>query len=208
MPIDLSRVQPRLWSGVVWHQCAPVVDSLWYPSPANSHGRYHRVGDGGAWYASTTARGAWAELFRHWRMMEVDPFAVKRRLARVRVKALPVLDLTNGATRSLVGVDFSDLISETWITCQMLSAVVQRSHRFAAILAPGGAISGTTTLVAYAGATKQLRVESDGVRRANAAYALFLDEVRRPEHDYMRELYARMQKRAAIEEQRRPRIIL
>lgn len=200
---ELRRVQPRRWSGVVWHQCASIAEALWYPSPARVHGRYHTVGNDGAWYGSTSARGAWAELFRHWRRIDVDPFAVQRLVARVRINDLPVLDLTDGATRALVGVDYADLISEDWTTCQLISAAVVRSRRFKGILAPGGALHGTSTVVVYHRAANARIVEAQRVRSASGPYALFLDELIGPEYDYMREVYRRLQRRRALDDGRR-----
>lgn len=66
----------------VWHQTRPRRGLLDFADPARSPGRYHRAGDPGMWYASSTERGAWAELFRHWYFEDVSPFEVHRRVGR------------------------------------------------------------------------------------------------------------------------------
>lgn len=195
--ISLREVSPKEWSGTVWHQNAPVVRPLWFPSPAMVHGRYHRVGDVGAWYASLSERGSWAEFFRHWRRLDIDPFRVSRRIARVEVAGLPLLDLTDGATRSLVGVEFEQLISSDWTVCQLVAARVQASRRFHGVLAPGGALPGTTTLVVYASRVNRLILSHERVHRAAASYQAFLDEVRlmdSADYEQIRELYRSRQR--------------
>jgi hypothetical protein len=62
------------------------------------------------WYASSREQGAWAELFRHFVDDGVDPFEVRRRIGRVSVD-LHVLDLTDTKTRSHLGVEEADLVS-------------------------------------------------------------------------------------------------
>lgn len=71
---DLPR---RQMSRPVWHQTRPGNVLLQFEDPATYDGRYHRAGGPGAWYASLTERGAWAELFRHWGQHELSPFEVR-----------------------------------------------------------------------------------------------------------------------------------
>jgi RES domain len=175
--ISLKDVAPCLWSGTVWHQSAPMFPALWCPNPARSHGRYHTVGDRGAWYGSLKQEWCWYEFFRHWRRIDLDPFDVVRRVARISVSELPVLDLRDAANRSLVGVDYADLISNDWTICQLLAARVQQSLRFGGILAPSGAKHGGVTLVVYGKATHHLTVQGEHTRRASEPYKAFLDQV-------------------------------
>ncbi|MHB1969158.1 MAG: RES domain-containing protein [Acidimicrobiales bacterium] len=60
-------------------------------SPAYG-GRFHVAGGHGVWYASSTQEGAWAEFFRHFLDDGVDPFEVRRRVGRIRVDSMMVLD--------------------------------------------------------------------------------------------------------------------
>jgi len=62
-----------------------------------------------------------AELFRHFVDDGVDPFEVRRRVGRVSVD-LHVLDLTDKATRSHLGVDEADLVSDDCATTQTIAA--------------------------------------------------------------------------------------
>jgi hypothetical protein len=71
----------------------------------------YRTWEPGVWYASNREQGAWAELFRHFVDEGVDPFEVRRRVGRVSVD-LHVLDLTDRMTRSHLGVDEADPVSD------------------------------------------------------------------------------------------------
>lgn len=98
---DLPR---RHLTRPVWHQTCPGNALLQFEDPATYVGRYHRASGPGAWYASLTERGAWAELFRHWGQHEISPFEVRRRVGRARVTELVVLDLTDPAVRKQLGI--------------------------------------------------------------------------------------------------------
>lgn len=71
--------------------------------PGLSNGRCHRVGGVGVWYASDQEQASWAELMRHFVDDGVDPFELRRRVGRVKVDRLQVLDLTDPAARAAVG---------------------------------------------------------------------------------------------------------
>jgi RES domain-containing protein len=154
----------RRLSQHVWHQTRPSNALLQFEDPADYEGRYHRVGGSGAWYASLTERGAWAELFRHWSQHEISPFEVRRRVGRARVTSLVVLDLTDPAIRSQLGVTEEGLAQGDWTTCQAL-ADQARSAGFEGILAPSGALAGERTLVVFPDGMAKVIAEHSRVQR-------------------------------------------
>lgn len=76
-------------------------------------------------------------MFRHFVDDGVDPFEVRRRVGRVAV-TLQVLDLTDERTRSHLGVDETDLLSDDYTTTQAIAAA--RDANFDAVLAPAAAL--------------------------------------------------------------------
>jgi hypothetical protein len=100
------------------------------------------------WYASSQEQGAWAELFRHFLDDGVDPFEVRRRVGRVAVD-LEVLDLTDEATRSHLGVGDADLVSEDCTLTRDIAAAA-RDAGFDAVLAQSAALPGCITLAVFA----------------------------------------------------------
>jgi RES domain-containing protein len=154
----------RRLSQHVWHQTRPSNALLQFEDPADYEGRYHRVGGSGAWYASLTERGAWAELFRHWSQHEISPFEVRRRVGRARVTSLVVLDLTDPAIRSQLGVTEEGLAQGDWTTCQAL-ADQARSPGFEGILARSGALAGERTLVVFPDGMAKVIAEHSRVQR-------------------------------------------
>jgi RES domain-containing protein len=99
------------------------------------------------WYASSQEQGAWAELFRHFLDEGVDPFEVRRRVGRVSVD-LQVLDLTDEATRSHLGVNEADLVSDNSTLTQDIAAAA-RDAGFDGVLAPAAALPGCETLAVF-----------------------------------------------------------
>jgi len=79
-------------SGSFWHQGPTRFELTSFADPAVSSGRYHRRGGPGVWYASDREQAAWAELLRHFVDEGVDPFEIRRRIGRVQVRGLRVLD--------------------------------------------------------------------------------------------------------------------
>jgi hypothetical protein len=100
------------------------------------------------WYASSQEQGAWAELFRHFLDDGVDPFEVRRRVGRVSV-ALEVLDLSDEATRSHLGVREADLVSDDCTLTQDIAAAA-RDAGFDAVLVPAAPLPGCRTLAVFA----------------------------------------------------------
>lgn len=113
----MPDIVPRRLSRTVWRQTRPRNGLLDISDPATYDARYNRVGEPGAWYASLTERGAWAELFPHWGLDEVSPFEIRRRVGRVRVVDLMVLDLTDPTVREAVGIEEEELTGNDWSRC-------------------------------------------------------------------------------------------
>ena len=95
----LDGLEPRRLTGAFWHQGATRFPLLSFADPASTDGCYHLRQGTGVWYASDQEQAAWAELFRHFTEEGVDPFEVRRRVVRVSVEGLEVLDLTNEQVR-------------------------------------------------------------------------------------------------------------
>jgi RES domain-containing protein len=147
-------------------------------SPAAGPGRYHRAGGPGAWYASTTERGAWAELFRHHTSTELSPFEVRRRIGRARVESLRVLDLTDPATREALSVTEADLTSDDLSRCQALGDAA-RAAGFEGMLAPSAALAGETTLVVFPSGMARLTEDHSRVQRPPARLRALVSRIRR-----------------------------
>lgn len=133
----IATAPRRTLKGTYWHQGPTRHPVTSCADPARGPGRYHRTGEPGVWYASNKEQGAWAELFRHFVDDGVDPFEVRRRVGRVAV-TLQVLDLTDERTRSHLGVDETDLLSDDYTTTQAIAAA--RDANFDAVLAPAAAL--------------------------------------------------------------------
>jgi RES domain-containing protein len=144
--------------------------------PALGAGRYHRTGEPGVWYASSREQGAWAELFRHFVDEGVDPFEVRRRVGRVSVD-LQVLDLTDSKTRSHLGVDEADLVSDDCVTTQAIASAA-RDAGFDAVLAPAAALPGCESLAVFVHALPNVKAERSEVRQPPPRLADLLPLIR------------------------------
>jgi RES domain-containing protein len=174
----VAAARVRVFSGRVWRQCAPTRRLLDLASPAAGPGRYHRAGDDGAWYASMTEHGAWAELFRHHTSTELSPFEVRRRIGRARVENLRVLDLTDPRVRETLGVTDDDLIGDDLTRCQALGEAA-RAAGFEGVLAPSAALAGEVILVVFPSGTPKLTEEQSRVQRAPARLRTLESRIRR-----------------------------
>lgn len=166
----------RQISGRFWHQGPTRHPLTSCADPAQGPGRYHRTGEPGVWYASSQEQAAWAELFRHFVDEEVDPFELRRRVGRVDV-VLEVLDLTDEAVRSHVGVDESDLVGDDYSITQTIAAAA-RDTGFHAILAPAAALPGRETLAVFAHAMQSVQSERSEVRQPPPRLADLLPLIR------------------------------
>jgi RES domain len=126
-------------------------------------------------------RGAWAELFRHWGQDEVSPFEVRRRVGRVRVEDLRVLDLTDPEVRERLDVAVDDVVGDDWVVAKSL-ADRARELGFEGVLAPSGALPGELTLVVFAHAMHKVTAEHSRTHSPPIRMVDVLNRIRLPEH--------------------------
>jgi len=137
---------------------------LFCPDPSRGPGRYHRAGGSGAWYASSTMRASWCELFRHFFASDApDPFEVRRRAGRARIEVLRLLDLTDPQVRSRLGVEQSDVVADDYELCQAL-ADAARAAGLDGLLAPSAGLPGNATLALFSQAVDSGRVVQETSR--------------------------------------------
>lgn len=148
MPLA-GELPVRVLSGRWWHQNAPRFALLSCADPATVDARYQRQGEPGVWYASSRERSAWAELLRHTASPDLSPFHLRRRVGRVRVNDLRVLDLTDPDVRQRVSITELDLVGDDYRNCQRLAAGA-RAAGLDGILAPSAALPGHQTLAVFA----------------------------------------------------------
>jgi RES domain-containing protein len=173
----IATAPRRRLTGKYWHQGGTTHRLVSCADPARGPGRYHRTGEPGVWYASSQEQGAWAELFRHFLDDGVDPFEVRRRVGRVSVD-LQVLDLTDEATRSHLGVREADLVSDDCTLTRDIAAAA-RDAGFDAVLAPAAALPGCETLAVFAHALPaKVTAERSEVRQAPPRLADLLPLIR------------------------------
>lgn len=151
-----------------------------FEDPSRYEGRYNKVGDPGVWYSSSTERGAWAELFRHWETDEISPFEVKRRVGRAKVTDISVLDLTDARVRDQLGVTVEELVSDDLTRCQELAAEA-RELGFEGILIPSAALDGEVTLAVFASAIHKVEAEHSRVQRPPIWMLRVLERIRLPD---------------------------
>jgi hypothetical protein len=82
---------------------------------------------------------------RHFVDSGVDPFEVLRRVGRVRVDRLDVLDLADSSVRAAVGLDEVGLVGDDYAKTQAVAAA-----GFGGLPAPSAALPGRRTLVVFA----------------------------------------------------------
>lgn len=158
-----TAVSIRRLSGVFFHQGPPRYQLLSCADPASVDARYQQQGEPGVWYASSRERGAWAEQFRHLLDDTVSPLEIRRRVGRVRVTDLQVLDLTDPDVQQLLGLIEADLTSDDYAVCQDVAAVA-RDAGFDAVLAPSAALPDLQTLAVFAGALHSGKVVAEHSR--------------------------------------------
>lgn len=171
--IQLTKIDRR-----VWHQGRPRWACTSCADPAQTYGRYHRLGGRGVWYASTSARAAWAELLRHTEDPLPSPFEVKRKIGRVHVVSLRVLDLTNPDVSQSLGLRANDLTGDDVAACQDVSDLAAEAGA-QGLLAPSAALPGHKTLVIYAPYLKAVTtVETSRVQRMPTTVADVMEDIR------------------------------
>jgi RES domain-containing protein len=87
-------------------------------------------------------------LFRHFVDAGVDPAEVRRRIGKVRVEGLTVLDLTSERVADAVGLDQEDLTGDDYGACQAVGVAALQAG-FGGILAPSAALPGRRTLAVF-----------------------------------------------------------
>lgn len=173
----IKEIRPRKLTRRFWHQGPTGRALLSFPSPATYGARYHRAGSGGTWYASSRERAAWAELFRHHQSPELSPFEVRRRVGRVRVEDLAVLDLTDPEVRERIGVTEDELVSGDLSLCQAIGDSASRAG-FDGILAPSAAIPGEATLAVFPNGMKRVEEEHARIQRPPRTLTRLLRQIR------------------------------
>ncbi|MGV0787673.1 RES family NAD+ phosphorylase [Mycolicibacterium sp. XJ2] len=172
----IATAPRRKLTGSYWHQGAAGRPLMSCADPARGPGRYHQKGEPGVWYASNREQGAWAEFFRHFTEEGIDPFEVRRRVGRVSVD-VRVLDLTDEATRSRLGVNEDELVSDDCSTTQEI-AYAARAAGFDAVLAPSAALLGCETLAVFCHALPQVTADRSKVRQPPPRIADLLPLIR------------------------------
>lgn len=114
---------------------------------------------------------------RHFLDAELDPFEVLRRVGRVRVDNLQVLDLTDPEVRAAVGLTEADLIGDEYTHTQAV-ATAAAAAGIAGILAPSAALPGRRTLVVFPAGAAAITEESSTVRQPPPRLADLLRAIR------------------------------
>ena len=108
----------------------------------------------------------------------MGPFEVRRRVGAVDVAGLEVLDLTDGAVRSLLSVTMDDLTGDDYSRAQEVAEAAQAAG-FGGILAPSAAMEGRKTLVVFATGFPSIVLNLSRVRRPPPRLADLIGVVRR-----------------------------
>jgi hypothetical protein len=115
---------------------------------------------------------------RHFLDEGVDPFEIRRRVGRVTVQALRVLDLTDPGVLAILDLTVADLVGDDYSMSQQL-AVAALDAGFDGMLAPSAALPGRRTLVVFASAPRSTIVEeSSAVRQPPPRLADLLRVIR------------------------------
>lgn len=174
---EIHEIRPKHLTRRFWHQGATARALLSFPSPTTYGARYHRGGGEGAWYASSHERAAWAELFRHHQSPELSPFEIRRRVGRVRVENLAVLDLTDPEVRERIDVTEDELVSDDLSVCQAIGDRA-REVGFDGILGPSAALPGEATLAVFPAGMRKVLEEHSRVQRPPRSLLPLLGRVR------------------------------
>jgi len=128
--------------------------------PAPGEARCHRAGDPWPLYASLEAETAWAEWSAATRG-KVDPSDERRRLWRLDVTNLDVVDLRSEATRRELGTDLADVAGAR----RHAQALARRARRLGAdgIILPSAAYPEHWNLVVFPSGFARVRVAGSSV---------------------------------------------
>ena len=110
-----------MFSGRVHRQTGIGTPALPPARPAPTDARYHRAGDPWPLYASLDPETVWAEWSAATRGA-IDPATERRRLWRLDIDRLPVLDLRVPAVRAELGVELAQLTGPRRTAQQSLAA--------------------------------------------------------------------------------------
>ena len=124
---------------------------------------------------------SWSELMWHFLDAGVDPFEVRRRVGRVRVDLLGVLDLTDDAVCAALDFTDPDLGGDDYVDTQAVSAAAVAAS-FGGLLAPSAALPGRRTLVVFPAGAAAITEEHSAVRQPPPRLADLLRAIRR-RHD-------------------------
>jgi RES domain-containing protein len=129
--------------------------------PAPASGRYHRAGEPWPLYSSLDPATAWAE----WRAATggaLDPAAERRRLWRVDVTGLLVLDLRAPEARAALEVELADLIGPR----ERCQEAARRAQGLGAdgLIVPSAAHTGAWNLVVFPTGFGTLRAAGSTIR--------------------------------------------
>jgi RES domain-containing protein len=139
------------------------VDTPWLPPdrPAPGEARYHRAGDSWPLYASLDADTAWAE-WRGATRGAIDPTTETRRMWRLDVRDLRVIDLRSADVRAALGVGTDDLVGGR----RACHALARRARDLGAdgLIVPSAARDGGWNLVVFPRGFPALHAAGSSVR--------------------------------------------
>ncbi len=114
---------------------------------------------------------------RHFLDDGIDPFEIRRRVGRVEVRDLLVLDLTDTAVLRAVQLTEAELVSDDYTDTQELAHPVAGAG-FGGILAPSAALPGRRPLVVFASTVTAVIEEYSVVRQPPPRLADLLRVIR------------------------------
>jgi RES domain-containing protein len=172
---QLKKIPSWPVTGMFWHQGATSRGLKSRADPPLNDGRYHRKGHTATWYASTSEQGAWAEMFRHLDRA-VSPFEIRRRVGRVEVISLRVLDLARPRVQDTLGVTEDQLVDDDLTICQSLGEAAV--GLFEGVLGPSAALPGCRTLAVFPDGMAKVWIFNERVRQPPPRMADLIDDIR------------------------------
>ncbi len=113
----------------------------------------------------------------------MDPFEVRRRVGRARIRDLYVVDLSDAATCSALGVSkavftLDDVTGNNYSNCQNAAHRAQAAG-FEGIYAPSAALEGEFTLVVFPHAMHKVSEEHSRLQRPTKKMRAFMRKIPR-----------------------------